>query len=73
MKDSVSWSHNWSRNENMVGAGTDASIPYMAIIYINYSKHPALNNVTAVLLLLKSIKFLRRRMSFSLPNHDYLA
>lgn len=56
----VFWCHNWSRNENMVGAGTDASVPYMTIIYINYSKYPALNNVTAVLLLLKSIEFLRR-------------
>lgn len=46
--------------KTMVGAGTDASIPHMAIIYINYSKHPASNNVTAVLLLLKSIEFPRR-------------
>lgn len=57
----------------IVGAGTDASIPHMTIICINYCKHPALNNATAVLLLLKSIEFPRRRMSFSLPNHDYLA
>lgn len=57
----------------MVGAVTDVSIPHMTIIYINYCKHPASNNVTAVLLLLTSIEFPRRWMSFSLPNHDYLA
>lgn len=59
--------------KGMVGAVTDASIPHMTIIYINYCKHPALNNVTAVLLLWKSIEFPRRWMSFSHPNHDYLA
>lgn len=30
--------------KGMVGAVTDASIPHMTIIYINYCKHPALNN-----------------------------